>query len=122
MFNYKILSLLTLLGFNCFAGVFNDGVRFFDEGKQIQKSNPENLQVEKKAKSFSWNDQLNIENDQFFKEGDYMPPAPLVEALRRPTKENIQNYEKWQEMRNILLQRYEIARSQHLGKSSVSFR
>jgi hypothetical protein len=104
---------------SAFAGLFTEGVKFFDEGRTIQTPTPEKPTTEPKTKPFSWNDQLNIENDQFFKEGDYTPPAPLIEALRRPTKENILNFEKWQEIRNTLLQRYEIARSQFVSKSGM---
>ncbi len=120
MLKFKMLSLLFLCGSNAFAGMFSEGVRFFDEGSQIPKVNSENVSAPQKAKPFSWNDQLDIEKDQFFKEGDYMPPAPLIEALRRPTKENILNFEKWQEMRNLLLARYESARSQYTGKTGIS--
>lgn len=120
MFKFKILSLLLFFGSNTFAGVFSEGVRFFDEGSQIPKVNSENTSTPQKAKPFSWNDQLDIEKDQFFKEGDYMPPAPLIEALRRPTKENILNFEKWQTMRNLLLARYESARSEYIGKTGMS--
>lgn len=117
MFRSKKIALALFVVSNANAGVFSEGVKFFDESKSPDKTTSENAQKESKKKPFSWNDQLNIENDQFFKEGDYMPPAPLVEALRRPTKENIMNYEKWQEMRNVLLQRYEFARSQYVGKT-----
>lgn len=119
MFRIKEIGLLLVLGSNAFAGMFSDGVRFFDEAPSKPKAIPEKLETEQKTKPFNWNDQLNIEKDQFFKEGDYTPPAPLVEALRRPTKENILNFEKWQEMRNILLQRYETARAQYMGKGGV---
>ena len=117
MFRCKKVCLFLLAATTTNAGVFSEGVKFFDEAKTPEKTFSDKTQNETKKKPFSWNDQLNIENDQFFKEGDYMPPAPLVEALRRPTKENIMNYEKWQEMRNVLLQRYEVARSQYMGKS-----
>lgn len=120
MFNWKILALITLLSGSSFASLFSEGVKFFDEGSLSIKKTPEQKAPESKAKTFSWSDQLNIDNDQFFKEGDYMPPAPLVEALRRPTKENILNFEKWQEKRNLLLQRYELARLQYVSKSGVT--
>lgn len=99
-----------------FAGVFTDGVKFFEETKSEKIVVPKEVKGEERKKGkFSWKDQLDIENDQFFKEGEYTPPAPFMEALRRPTKENIDNFEKWQTMRNLLLQRYESARMQYIG-------
>lgn len=111
------ISIFSLIfGSYTFAGVFSEGVRFFDEGQKSKTSSP--VPEEKpKTQKFNWNDQLDTEKDQFFKEGEYMPPAPFIEALRRPTKENIQNFEKWQEMRNLLLQRYEVARNQYVSKT-----
>lgn len=117
MFNIRNMLFGILVASNAHAAVFSEGVKFFDEAKPSQKPIPEKTQIETQKKPFSWNDQLNVENDQFFKEGDYIPPAPLIEAMRRPTKENILNFEKWQEMRNVLLQRYEVARSQYVGKT-----
>jgi len=115
---FKMLGFLFLGGSMASAGVFSEGVRFFDEDVTkvpVQKTPPS-----QKTKPFSWNDQLDVEKDQFFKEGDYMPPAPLIEALRRPTKENILNFEKWQQMRNVLLARYESARLQYTSKTGVN--
>lgn len=117
MFNLKKIVIAIFAISNAKAGIFSEGVKFFEDTSSNQKSVEKTPQTASQKKSFSWNEQLNIENDQFFKEGDYMPPAPLVEALRRPTKENILNFEKWQEMRNLLLQRYEIARSQYVRQT-----
>ncbi len=117
MFNLRKMAIAFVFASNTNAALFSEGVKFFDETKPAQKPTPERAPTEIQKKPFSWNEQLNIENDQFFKEGDYMPPAPLVEAMRRPTKENIMNFEKWQEMRNLLLQRYEFARAQYVGKT-----
>lgn len=116
----KYLIFLLSLGSQAFAGVFSEGVKFFDEGNSSPKVSPEKQTERPKAQKFNWNDQLDVEKDQFFKEGDYTPPAPFVEALRRPTKENILNFEKWQAMRNMLLQRYETARAQYVRENGVS--
>lgn len=116
---FKILLCFTITS-KAFGGIFSEGVQFFAEDTKSERKALEKDEQPKKAKEFNWNEQLNIENDQFFKEGDYTPPAPLIEALRRPTKENILNFEKWQEMRNLLLQRYETARTQYVGRNGVS--
>ncbi|MGE3682700.1 MAG: TlpA family protein disulfide reductase [Bdellovibrionales bacterium] len=104
---------------SCFAyaSVFSDGVRFFEDDKVEKQVTEERPKEEKKP--FDWNSFMNVENDEFFKEGDYTPPAPFLEALRRPTKENILLFEKWNETRNLLLQRYETARAQYVAKSNV---
>ncbi len=116
----KIILIILTFGTHSFAGIFSDGVKFFDEDISTKMEKKRTDIKDPTKQKFSWNEQLNIENDQFFKEGDYMPPAPLVEALRRPTKENILNFEKWQEMRNLLLQRYEVARSQYVAQTKTN--
>lgn len=119
----SLKHLALILGFSsqALAGVFSDGVKFFDEGSTgTPRPVPEKTIEQPKTSKFSWSEQLDIEKDQFFKEGDYTPPAPFIEALRRPTKENILNFEKWQAMRNLLLQRYETARAQYVQQNGVT--
>ena len=120
MRSLPILCALLVFSAEAQGGIFKEGIRFFEEPSAAPKAEPEKTTPAPKAKPFSWSDQLDIEKDQFFKEGDYIPPAPLIEALRRPTKENIENFEKWQAMRNLLLERYEAARLQYVAKNGAS--
>lgn len=120
MVNFKYLVFIIGICSQALAGVFSDGVRFFDDGPSAPKTVIEKPIQPLKNPKFNWNDQFDIEKDQFFKEGDYTPPAPFIEALRRPTKDNILNFEKWQALRNLLLQRYEAARTQYVEQTGVN--
>jgi len=52
---------------------------------------------------FPWNKYLSPSNDEFFKEGDYTPPAPFMEIARNPSDENIENWFRYLETKNELL-------------------
>jgi hypothetical protein len=69
---------------------------FFSSKINYWENNKESLKQEKlpiikkkeKHKKFSWKKYLNPENDEFFQEGNYKPPAPFMELARRRTKKN----------------------------------
>ncbi len=69
--------------------------------------------------SFTWNKYLNPSNDEFFKEGDYTPPAPFMEIARNPTDQNIENWFKYLEAKNTLLQTLQVKLSEYVAKRSV---
>jgi hypothetical protein len=52
---------------------------------------------------FPWNKYLSQNSDEFFKEGDYTPPAPFMEIARNPSDENIENWFRYLETKNVLL-------------------
>lgn len=63
---------------------------------------------------FEWKKYLDPKHDEFFKEGDYTPPAPFMEIARNPSDENIQNWFKYLELKNGLLKRLQ-ARLEEVG-------
>lgn len=113
-----VISLVLSLTVPIFseAQIFSEGIRFFDSERSPVKQ--EEVKKEK-VKSFNWKSQLDPETDEFFREGDYIPPAAFLEVMRRPTKENILMFEKWQEKRNLLLSRYEAQRALYLGRGGI---
>lgn len=54
---------------------------------------------------FQWNKYLDPKNDDFFREGEYTPPAPFMEIARDPSNSNIENWYRYLEMKNQLLHR-----------------
>ncbi|MEK7692177.1 MAG: hypothetical protein AAB425_14270, partial [Bdellovibrionota bacterium] len=54
---------------------------------------------------FPWHKYLDPKNDEFFKEGDYTPPAPFVEIARNPSEENIKNWFHYLALKNGLAER-----------------
>ena len=51
---------------------------------------------------FPWKRYLDPKNDEFFKEGDYTPPAPFMEIARNPSDENIANWYQYLQTKNEL--------------------
>ena len=96
-----ILNLFTSIGAR--GEMFDSPINYFEKDKvEEKKQKPEKetktLQKDKfhkNQKKFNWNLYLNENSDEFFKEGNYIPPAPFMEALRRPTRKNILFFEKW---------------------------
>lgn len=96
------------------AEYFGEKIEYFKD--QTQKPVESRLNSPKRENKFDWNKYLDEKNDEFFKEGDYTPPAPFLEAMRRPTKQNILLFEKWNEKKNFLLKRFNDKRDEVLGK------
>ncbi len=64
---------------------------------------------------FPWNKYLSPSNDEFFKEGDYTPPAPFMEIARNPSDENIENWFRYLETKNELLRNLQTRLTQYAG-------
>ncbi|MGE0172449.1 MAG: TlpA family protein disulfide reductase [Oligoflexales bacterium] len=54
---------------------------------------------------FDWKKHTDPKNDEFFREGDYIPPAPFMELVRNPSDENMKNWFQYIGKRNELSQR-----------------
>lgn len=65
-------------------------------------------------RNFDWNKVMDPKNDEFFKEGDYTPPAPFMEVARNPSDENIRMWQAYIEKKNMLAQRLQM-RLQEFG-------
>jgi hypothetical protein len=57
------------------------------------------------GKPFAWEKYLNPGHDEFFKEGEYSPPAPFVEIARNPSDENIDRWYQYIQTKNDVLRR-----------------
>lgn len=55
--------------------------------------------------TFPWQKYLDPKHDEFFREGDYSPPAPFMEIARDPSDANIENWFRYLELKNQLLHR-----------------
>jgi thiol-disulfide isomerase/thioredoxin len=73
---------------------------------------------ESPSSSFDWKKQLDPKNDDFFKEGDYTPPAAFMELARNPTDQNITNWFKLIEKKNEIQTRLSQRMQQYLSKNS----
>ena len=62
-------------------------------------------EVKGSQQKFNWSNQLDPENKEFFREGDYTPPEPFMELVRNPTDNNIRMWFAYMDKKNQLAQR-----------------
>lgn len=118
---FPILTLWLCLspGFSANAdsfSFFNEGINYWpEEDKEAPKKKeiPDSQRKDKK-KNFDWDKYMDPESDEFFKEGNYIPPAPFMEFYRRPTKENAQKWDAYLKKRNFIHKRALLAAQRYL--------
>ena len=108
-----------------------NGVSFFEdnninywEGENngegiVKKEKSKKVVQNKKKDKFLWNEYLDVENDNFFREGKHLPPAPLMEVARRPTDNNIKNYLKYFGMKNLIKARMQNAIESYIKRNKT---
>ena len=60
-----------------------------NQNQNLQPSNSKNADA---PAAFNWQKYLDPKSDDFFREGDYTPPAPFMEVARNPSDENLRNW------------------------------
>ena len=70
----------------------------------------------KSETNFSWEPYLDPKNNEFFREGDYLPPAPLMEIARDPSDKNIEKWFSYIEKKNYLSERLSKRLSEYVQK------
>ncbi len=83
---------------------FDSKISYFDEVKKEIPKKKANKQTKKDG--FSWAEQMDPNNDEFFKEGNYMPPKAYIEAIRNPSDENVKNYLSYMGKKQKLLEAF----------------
>lgn len=73
------------------------------EAKSIESAKP----VAEVRPTFDWKNALDPQNEDFFREGDYVPPAPFMEVARNPSDENIRLWNAYIAKKNELAARLE---------------
>lgn len=129
----KTLSALLVTSILWSSFLFGDDLSFYN-GKidywpseaSKEKEAPQTIEVIPTVKetsetgktAFDWKKALDPKNDEFFKEGDYTPPAPFMEVARNPSDDNIKLWHTYIEKKNLLaarlnarLQEYELRNS-----------
>lgn len=66
--------------------------------------------------AFPWKKYLDPKNDDFFREGEYLPPAPFMEIARNPSDENIENWFKYLEAKNEITRRLQTKLTDYAAK------
>ncbi len=85
-----ILLLILLESLAANASLYDTRIDYWSE--EVKEVNESAEPVETPSNEFSWEDAMNPNNDEFYRRGDHMPPAPLVEVMKNPTDYNIKKY------------------------------
>ena len=120
-----ILMLFLLISGRLMAfDYFQQKINYWDKKEEktvpvvTEEKSKSQEKVEKKTNdSFDWKKQLDPKNDDFFKEGDYTPPAAFMELAREPTDENITNWFKLVDKKNELSSRLSARIQEYLRKN-----
>lgn len=77
---------------------FPQGIDFWN------KTSPSPLpaQPTTQTEPFPWKTYLDPAKQEFFQEGNYLPPAPFMELVRNPNDENIRNWFSYMNKKNEL--------------------
>lgn len=108
----SIMAFLSLSSGYLYAfDFFETDIDYWNKPKVKKEPSPPITNKEKakvsveKTDSFDWKKQLDPKNDEFFKEGNHTPPAAFMELARNPSDQNIKNWFKLIEKKNLLSQR-----------------
>ncbi len=107
---------------------FDSGIDYWNQNSEkkpkkedapVKADVPKTPDDKKEAdKSFDWQKYLDPKNDEFFKEGDYQPPAPFMEIARNPTDRNIELWFAYIDKKNVLSKRLQERISEYLHKNT----
>lgn len=86
---------------------FEGGIDYWSEAKPLPAAPAQEKTAESPAErpAFDWRRAMDPRNDEFFREGDYVPPAPFMEVARNPSDENIQMWNAYIARKNELAAR-----------------
>ena len=131
------LKILTLLGLCVFSPVifsfdyFNDEIDYWGEPNSARKTTQklkkrpkqDKTYVNKKSQ-FTWSRCLNPKTKEdlkeVFREGNYAPPAPLLELAQNPTRENIKNWLAVGDKKNEIMSRVQAKIAEYLKSQKAS--
>ena len=74
--------------------------------EKVEEAEAKSVKKTKEKSAFNWDAYLNTESDEFYRNGDKMPPRPVIEAMKNQTDENIENYMKWQNKRTNMAMKF----------------
>jgi len=118
---FMILIFLYLIMFTILRAeemeYFDTQIDYWEEKSSPKKKAEKKLKPKIKESEFKWGQYLNPEKDEFFREGEYLPPKPFMELVRRPTDKNITMWSKYIDKKNELLARLQLRMEQYLDKN-----
>lgn len=101
---------------------FDSNIDYWNEKpkSKAQEKQIQSVETKSSKKKFNWDKYLDPENDEFFREGDYTPPAPFMEVYRRPTKKNVLLWDKYIKKKNLIHKRALKNMKKYLSPNVVS--
>ncbi len=104
---------------------FDDGIEYWKHLTTTKKRTEEQDQAEtsklkKPASQFDWQQYLDPQHDEFFREGDYVPPAPFMEVARNPSDENLRLWFSYIAKRNAISRRLDERMQEFTHNSPMS--
>lgn len=100
--SFLFIIYILLLPINASAIIYySDGIDFWrsNNAGSTKKESPK----ESHEDAEFWKQQSDPANDEFFREGDYIPPKPVLRVIRNPTDQNIREWQAYNEKRAKLL-------------------
>ena len=102
---------------------FNNEIDYWNQKKSIDSTPAITLQKNnsKNTQKFDWDRYLNPKTKEdlkeIFREGDYVPPTPLLEVAQNPTHKNIENWLEVIRRKNELMSRLHKKMSIYIEKN-----
>lgn len=98
-----VIIVILFLSGNSAYGItyYSSGIDFWKDNDQ---KSDDNSPKEKESQSDArfWKKQSDPRNDDFFKEGNYLPPKPFLRVIRNPSDQNIREWKSFNEKRSKL--------------------
>lgn len=92
-FNIFLVFLVLPSAASASMDFFDGGIAYWPKNvKPIERVSNEPVVPEDVPAEFDWSAHLDPNRDEFFREGDYLPPAPFMEVSRRPNEQNIKRW------------------------------
>ena len=88
---------------------FDGGIDYWLAQHKPQRDTPQmpSIKTSQIKPRFDWQTYLNPKNDEFFREGEYVPPAPFMEVARDPSDENLRLWFTYIAKKNAVATRLE---------------
>lgn len=105
---FILIFFISIIEVGAEINFFDKDINYWIQKKEKNKASKiqSKTKVKKDKNGFNWAKYKNVEDDEFFKEGNHIPPAPFMEVARRPTKENIKNWLEYISMKNKMQARF----------------
>ncbi len=112
---------------------FEGGINYWGKDKTIEAKSDTTSEMPKKEETsakeetdkenvpFDWKKHLDPKNEEFFREGDHVPPEPFMELVRNPSDKNIRMWFAYIEKKNTLAERLSRRMQEYTQANQATF-